>query len=169
MAGGMSGAGPATSDTQTSDALTSYLEANQGNATYVAAVDGSATTAAPIMLATDEPVVSLGGFSGSDPVMNSSELATLVAQGDVRYVITSEGPMGGLSGGTNDSVANRTGSSPPSGGMGSMFDGGQQSETTEWVENSCRSVSSDRWQSSTSNGSTTTNLNLYDCTTAVSS
>ncbi|UPM45194.1 ArnT family glycosyltransferase [Halocatena salina] len=169
MAGGMSGAGPATSDTQTSDALTSYLEANQGNATYLAAVDGSAMTAAPIMLATDEPVISLGGFSGSDPVMNSSELATLVAQGDVRYVVTSERPMGGLSGGTNDFMANRTGGSPPSGGMGSMFDGGQQSETTEWVENSCRSVPNDQWQSGTSNDSTITSYTLYDCSSAVSS
>ena len=44
-------------------------------------------TADPIILATNKPVMSLGGFGGSDPILTTSQLAALVANGTVRFFL----------------------------------------------------------------------------------
>ena len=68
------------------DPLVEYLEANQGDARYlVAAIDSG--VASPIILNTDEPVISLGGFNGADPVFSNKRLAGLVREGAVRYFL----------------------------------------------------------------------------------
>ncbi|HEU5367122.1 MAG TPA: glycosyltransferase family 39 protein, partial [Ktedonobacterales bacterium] len=67
------GGGPALNvDT----ALVSYLEAHQGSAEYLVAV-GSAQEASSLILATNKPVMALGGFTGSDPILTTSQLAAL--------------------------------------------------------------------------------------------
>jgi 4-amino-4-deoxy-L-arabinose transferase-like glycosyltransferase len=43
--------------------------------------------ASPIILNTDEPVISLGGFNGADPVFSNERLAGLVREGAVRYFL----------------------------------------------------------------------------------
>jgi 4-amino-4-deoxy-L-arabinose transferase-like glycosyltransferase len=151
-------------------ALVSYLEANQGNATYLVATPSS-MTADGIILATNKPVMALGGFGGSDPILTTNQLAALVSQGTVRYFL-----LGSL----------REGGQPPPqfledipeqfrdrfgdrfGGPGG-FGGGQQSALTSWVTQHCTVVPTSQWQSSTSN---TQNVpgpvganQLYDCAT----
>jgi 4-amino-4-deoxy-L-arabinose transferase-like glycosyltransferase len=44
-------------------------------------------TAGGIILATNKPVMSLGGFSGSDPILTTSQLKTLIHQGTIRYFL----------------------------------------------------------------------------------
>ena len=68
------------------DPLVDYLEANQGDAEYLVAAIRS-RIASPIILNTDEPVVSLGGFNGADPVFSNERLADLVREGAVRYFL----------------------------------------------------------------------------------
>jgi 4-amino-4-deoxy-L-arabinose transferase-like glycosyltransferase len=68
------------------DPLVEYLEANQGDAEYLVAAIRS-RIASPIILNTDEPVVSLGGFNGADPVFSNERLADLVREGAVRYFL----------------------------------------------------------------------------------
>ena len=68
------------------DPLVDYLEANQGDAEYLVAAIRS-RIASPIILNTDEPVVSLGGFNGADPVFSNERLADLVSEGAVRYFL----------------------------------------------------------------------------------
>jgi 4-amino-4-deoxy-L-arabinose transferase-like glycosyltransferase len=81
----------------TADAgLIAYLEANQGTAEYLVAVEGSAA-ATPIILASDEPVMAMGGFNGGDPAPTLEEFKTMVAAGKVRYVLI--GSSGGYRGG----------------------------------------------------------------------
>ncbi len=75
------------------DWLVDYLQANQGTATYLVATL-RATTAAPIILATGEPVMALGGFSGGDQILNVDELAGLVADGAVRFFLVSPDSRG---------------------------------------------------------------------------
>ena len=66
-----------------------YLLVNQGGAKYlVAANDGM--IAAPIILRTDEPVMSLGGFGGRDPVFDADALADLLGEGAVRFFLIQE-------------------------------------------------------------------------------
>jgi 4-amino-4-deoxy-L-arabinose transferase-like glycosyltransferase len=125
-------------------ALIQYLEANRGNAQYLVAV-ASSNEADAIILATNQPVMALGGFSGSDPILTASQLATLVAKGTVRFFLIS--------------------------GSGGEPGGGQSSLTT-WITQHCTTVSSSQWQStSTSNGSggfggDSQASQLYVCTSA---
>ena len=74
-------------------------EAHQGSAKYLVAAVGSQTTA-QIIIATGEPVVTIGGFNGQDPAPTVSRLAKMVADGELRYVLLSGsggGPRGGAS------------------------------------------------------------------------
>src|SRR5262249_47894820 len=79
----------------TSSALIDYLVANQGSAQYLVATTDS-NTAAPIILATAKPVMSIGGFSGGDPILSVDQFASLVSSGQVRYVLLGRG--GGFGG-----------------------------------------------------------------------
>ena len=87
---GMSGGAPGVDDA----ALIDYLGANRGSTRWLVAVE-SANAAAGIQLATGEPVMAMGGFSGSDPAPTADELAAYVASGELRYVyLVSAGPGG---------------------------------------------------------------------------
>ncbi len=69
-----------------SNRLVDFLLAHQGEATYLAATL-NAQTAAPLILATGEPVMALGGFSGGDNILTTEELAGKVADGTVRFFL----------------------------------------------------------------------------------
>lgn len=58
----------------------------------------NARTAAPIIMATGEPVMALGGFTGSDPILTVDKLAEMVESGTVRFFLLSpqQGPNAGL-------------------------------------------------------------------------
>jgi 4-amino-4-deoxy-L-arabinose transferase-like glycosyltransferase len=90
-----------------SPALVKYLLANRGQATWIAAVEGS-MNAGNLELTSGQPVMAMGGFLGSDPTPTLSQFQSLVAQGKVRYLLVqSDGGAiggraigGGSSGGT---------------------------------------------------------------------
>jgi 4-amino-4-deoxy-L-arabinose transferase-like glycosyltransferase len=86
--------------------LITYLEANQGSTTYLVATTDS-NSAASIILASGQPVMSLGGFTGSDPILSVDQFASLVASGEVRYVLVSGagGGFGGPQGSGSDNNA----------------------------------------------------------------
>src|SRR5947207_1427150 len=85
--GNVGGAQNATASSDT--ALIRYLEADQGTAKYLVAVSSSREADA-IILATNKPVMTLGGFSGSDPILTTSQLAALVESGQRSEEHTSE-------------------------------------------------------------------------------
>ena len=89
---------------QTNTALISYLKANRGSAKYLVAVFG-AQTAAPIINATGENVLPIGGFDGSDPAPTLAKFKQMVASGEVKYVLSggNQGMGGGMGGGMNGS------------------------------------------------------------------
>ncbi len=74
--------------------MLAWLQAQQGDTTYLVAVS-SANQASSIIIETGEAVMALGGFSGSDPILTTDELAELVANGTIRYVIVGGGQGGG--------------------------------------------------------------------------
>ena len=169
-ANGGFGGGRADNTTSTNTALISYHEAHQGNAKYLVAVPSS-MVGDSIILATNKPVMSLGGFSGSDPILTSSQLASLVANGTVRYFLLNGG---GFSGRGQGSFLEDL---PPAirerieeGGFGGgAFGGGTQSSLSSWVTQNCSAVPSNQWQSSTSStqnpgrGFGAGSGSLYDC------
>jgi 4-amino-4-deoxy-L-arabinose transferase-like glycosyltransferase len=76
-----------------------YLEANQGTAEFLVATS-NAMSAAPLVLETGKPVMALGGFLGSDPILNAQSFANLVQSGVVRFVMGGGG-RGGFGGGNS--------------------------------------------------------------------
>ena len=95
---GFGGAGAGSGGTASADAaLISYLEANQGDATYLVAAFGSQSSA-PIIIATGRPVITIGGFNGGDPAPTLDQFKAMVAAGEVRFILIS-GNGGGLGGG----------------------------------------------------------------------
>lgn len=85
--------------------MAAYLKRNKGGATWLVAV-GSAQSASSLILSTGEPVIAMGGFTGSDPAMTVDLLRKYAADGSLRYVLLGEGrgPGGGPGGGADSSV-----------------------------------------------------------------
>ncbi len=73
-------------------ALLAYLREHRGGATYLVAVQTSSTSV-PIILATGEPVVTIGGYKSRDPFPTAGQLASLVVSGELRYVLLSDEDM----------------------------------------------------------------------------
>jgi 4-amino-4-deoxy-L-arabinose transferase-like glycosyltransferase len=92
-AGGRTGAGMARMGGGVSDEVIAYLQAHQGGAKFLLAAGGSQTTAS-VIIATGEPVVTIGGFGGSDPAPTVAQLAQMVHDGELKYVLVSSGGMG---------------------------------------------------------------------------
>src|SRR5712691_3362288 len=92
--GGNVGGGQSANNASANAALSRYLEAHQGTAKYLVAVPSSRGADA-IILATNKPVMTLGGFSGSDPILTTSQLAALVESGQVKYFLLSSSGGGG--------------------------------------------------------------------------
>ncbi|GII62411.1 hypothetical protein Skr01_24960 [Sphaerisporangium krabiense] len=89
------GAGGVDGARTTVDAgLAGYLRRNRGDAEWLVAVS-SAREASPLILATGgEPVLAMGGFTGSDPAMTVAKLQRYVAAGRVKYVVLGGGVGG---------------------------------------------------------------------------
>ncbi|HEY6410475.1 MAG TPA: glycosyltransferase family 39 protein, partial [Ktedonobacteraceae bacterium] len=118
-ASGQSGGGLGRSSS-VDTALIKYLEAHKGSAKYLVAVVSS-NEADSIILATNQPVMVLGGFSGSDPILTTAQLAALVKSGAVRFFLLN--------------------------GSGGGGPGGGQSTLTTWITQHAKVVSSSQWQS----------------------
>jgi 4-amino-4-deoxy-L-arabinose transferase-like glycosyltransferase len=106
-------------------ALIRYLEAHQSNAKFLVAV-ASSHEADSMILATNKPVMTLGGFSGSDPILTTTQLAALVKSGTVRFFL-----LDGTGG----------------------FGGSSQSALITWIKLHCKAVSSSQWQSASTTSS----------------
>jgi len=94
--GGGGGAGGLLSAGTPSSEVVSALKENADDYTWVAAAVGS-NSAAGFQLATEKPVMAIGGFNGSDPSPTLAEFRALVAAGKIHYFIGGGGGMGGNS------------------------------------------------------------------------
>jgi 4-amino-4-deoxy-L-arabinose transferase-like glycosyltransferase len=70
--------------------LLNYVKAHRDGARYVLATD-SWRTASPYVLATGEPVLPMGGFSGAVPAPTLPQFQHLVATGQLHYVLLAGG------------------------------------------------------------------------------
>ena len=79
-------ASTSTSIISGNEGLDAYLLANQGNAKYLVAVR-KAREGWGIILQTGGAVMDLGGYTGIDDIVTLDGFKTMVAQGDVRFVL----------------------------------------------------------------------------------
>ncbi|MEU9439171.1 glycosyltransferase family 39 protein [Streptomyces sp. NPDC048252] len=86
-AGGMGGG------TQVSSAMITYLKKNQDGASWLVAV-ATDQTASSIILESGEPVISMGGWSGSDNAMTLAKLKSLVKAGKLHYIVVGDSGQG---------------------------------------------------------------------------
>jgi 4-amino-4-deoxy-L-arabinose transferase-like glycosyltransferase len=147
-----------------------YLEANQGDATYlVAAIDSQ--VASPIILNTDEPVIAFGGFEGRDPVFSIKRLAGLVNQGSVRFFVIEKRDI------ERAAKLDTAGRRPKLGehqvrleqlphlkARLKALEDIHENKEVRWITDDCQQVPQGLWQSSTSKSSNSPAL-LYDCGT----
>ncbi|TDW81237.1 glycosyltransferase family 39 protein [Kribbella sp. VKM Ac-2566] len=80
-----------------SELVTLLQQGAKGYAWAAAAV--TANGAAPLQIASGEPIMAIGGFNGTDPAPSLDEFKELVAQGKIHYFVGSGG--GGMMGGRN--------------------------------------------------------------------
>jgi 4-amino-4-deoxy-L-arabinose transferase-like glycosyltransferase len=172
---GEGGFGGGSQSNTTDAALIKYLEVNQGGTKYLVATSSS-NSADAIILETNKPVMALGGFSGSDPILTTAQLQALIKNGTVRYFLLGSsggGGTGARAGGFNindlparirEQINAQGGNGgPPTGGFGGGTGGGASSQgtLTSWVTQNCKVVSVSGSGSSTQGGS-----QLYDCVAA---
>lgn len=95
------GAGGLLDASTPSSALVSLLLHDADSYTWVAATVG-ANQSAGYQLATDRPVMALGGFNGSDPFPTLALFQQYVAEGKVHYFLGGGGGFGTQNGGSSD-------------------------------------------------------------------
>jgi 4-amino-4-deoxy-L-arabinose transferase-like glycosyltransferase len=84
--GGGGGGGGLAGNTQVSAALTKLLKDGASGYRWSAATVSS-DSAAPLQLASGEPVMSIGGFNGTDPAPTLAQFKTYVADHDIHYFV----------------------------------------------------------------------------------
>ncbi|OZE85821.1 glycosyl transferase [Rhodococcus sp. 15-649-2-2] len=100
MGGGMGGLLEGSAPTA---AITEMLEQDADSYTWVAAAIG-ANTAAGYQLATEDPVMPVGGFNGTDPSPTLAQFQQYVADGQIHYFIGGGG-MPGMASGTSAEIS----------------------------------------------------------------
>jgi 4-amino-4-deoxy-L-arabinose transferase-like glycosyltransferase len=87
-----------------SSELVTLLQQGAKGYTWAAAAV-TANGAAPLQIASGEPIMAIGGFNGTDPAPSLGEFKQLVAQGKIHYFIGSGGGMMGGRNGTSSEIA----------------------------------------------------------------
>jgi len=148
--------------------MVDYLEANQGDATYLVAAIRS-DLASPIILNTDEPVIAFGGFAGRDLAFSIKRLAGLVNQGSVRFFVIGKRDIERAA--KLDAAGRGPKHRKPQVRLGQLPDlkarlkalaDTHQKEEVSWITDNCEQVPQGLWRSSTS-ASSSSAVVLYDC------
>ncbi len=96
--GGAGGGGTFLNGSTPGTAITTLLKADASAYTWVAAAIGS-QNASGYQLASGDPVMSIGGFNGTDPAPTLAQFEQYVHSGKIHYFIGDSGAGGGMPGG----------------------------------------------------------------------
>ncbi len=110
--------------------LVNYLLGHWDTERYLVATL-NANVSAPIILETGAPVMTLGGFLGSDPILTASQLSSVVSGGGIRFFLLPA--LAGEQGGSDGAAR-----------------AGQQGDNVRWVNAHCQPVPADLWQTTPS-------------------
>lgn len=76
--------------TASNSKLISFLKTNNSTEKYLIAVPSAENYASDLILESGEPVMTIGGFSGSDKIITLEQFKELINKGLLRYVLVSE-------------------------------------------------------------------------------
>ena len=146
----------ATANTDNSK-LIKFLEANRKNEKYLVEVPSAMTYGSDLILKTGEPILTLGGFSGSDPILTLDQFKQLVNDGAIRYAMASAGNgrgmgFGGFAGSSNSNSAI----------MSWIKANGKVVPDSEWKASSTISKKQNSNQGFSGFGNATNSTELYD-------
>ncbi|WP_338552081.1 glycosyltransferase family 39 protein [Paenibacillus sp. KS-LC4] len=99
-----------------------FLKSHHTGEKYLFATN-SYSVAAPYIINSGENIIILGGYSGSDPVLSVDRMKALVAAGELKYFLVSQGGRGG----------------------------GNQNELTRWITLHGQQVAASEWQATSGN------------------
>lgn len=94
--GGIENAGTDQDQGDRLSRLAEYLVSHTTNETWIVAVPGSNNEGSELIIKTGKPVMSLGGFAGSDQILSVSRLTEFIREGKIRYFLVSSGGGGGM-------------------------------------------------------------------------
>src|SRR4051812_31517811 len=103
MRGGGAGMGGLLDGVTVSDEMKALLQADASKYTWVAATIGS-QNASSYQLATDDPVMAVGGFNGTDPSPTLAQFKQYVADGKIHYFVGSGGGNSNTGGSSGSSA-----------------------------------------------------------------
>jgi 4-amino-4-deoxy-L-arabinose transferase-like glycosyltransferase len=123
--------------TKMSAALVKALQSDASKYRWVAATSGS-QNAATLELASDEPVMGIGGFNNEGGKLSLAAFKAYVAKGEIHYYVASSGGGGpggsGTSGATGAGTGRAGGTGGAGGGPGGGAGGSSTSAITSWVQ-----------------------------------
>lgn len=111
--------------------LIKFLQANRKDEKYFVEVPSATTYGSDLILKTGEPVLTLGGFSGSDPILTLEQFKQLVKNGEIRYAMASVGNSKGTM------------------GSGARLGGNANSAIMNWIKANGKLVPYSEWNAST--------------------
>jgi 4-amino-4-deoxy-L-arabinose transferase-like glycosyltransferase len=80
---------------------TEYLLSHKTTETWLVGVSSANSEGAGLIISTGEPVMSMGGFSGSDQILTEDSLKDLIDAGRIRYFLGSSSGGGGIGSGNS--------------------------------------------------------------------
>ncbi|MFS8096202.1 glycosyltransferase family 39 protein [Lentzea alba] len=102
MMPGPGGGGPRAELTDEQKRILNYAKENGDGAEITLAIASSAQAASPYIMGSDEVVIAMGGFSGSDNAPSVDQLHAWVDEGKLKFVLSGGDRMGGGPGGRTD-------------------------------------------------------------------
>ncbi|MDD1723967.1 MAG: glycosyltransferase family 39 protein [Methanospirillum sp.] len=119
-------------------ALYSYLSSHRSGEKYLVGVESS-RSAADLIICYGAPVMTMGGFSGSDRILTNESLKKLVDEGGIRYFLSGQGYHG--------------------------MPGRGEESVTSWVQDNCPVVPESEWNRANTSVPTGSPMQtaLYDC------
>lgn len=119
-------------------ALYSYLSSHRSGEKYLVGVENS-RSAADLIINYGAPVMTMGGFSGSDRILTNESLKKLIDRGEIRYFLLGQGARG--------------------------MPGREEGSVTSWVQDSCPVVPESEWNRANESVHTGSPMQtaLYDC------
>lgn len=135
--------------------LIAFLNANRTTEKYLVAIP-SASYASDIILESGEPVMTIGGFSGSDKIITLDQFKQLVSAGKLRYALI------------NSDTSRKTDTKAV------LLNRKSDNDIVSWIKANGKLVSSNKWQTSKSShnmkskgNNTSMPAKLYDLNSAV--